>query len=117
MRLGAAYEVQGAVIDAGTNLPLENIHVRAYDKDLVWDDCLGAALTDERGTFSIPFFARDFREPFEGEPELYLVLYGHGRTAIERTDILRWPAGQRRLAIRLSIDAGQLGDGPRVVNV
>jgi hypothetical protein len=79
------YTLRGRVVDAATNRPLPALHVRAYDKDLVWDDCLGSDDTGARGDFLIRFAERDFREPLEHQPEIYVVVYRRGRKEIHRT--------------------------------
>jgi hypothetical protein len=46
--------------------------VRAYDKDLIFDDYLGECETDADGRFEIQFTEDLFRDLFERHPDVYL---------------------------------------------
>ena len=111
------YTLRGRVVDVATNGPLPALHVRAYDKDLLWDDCLGSDDTDARGDFLIRFSERDFKQPLEHEPEIYVVVYGRGRKEIHRTAPVRPPHGQTDIYVTVPIDASSLGTDPRVSRV
>ncbi len=49
--------------------------VRAYDKDLIFDDCLGLDVKDSQGRFMIRFTEDVFRDFMELDPDLYLMVY------------------------------------------
>lgn len=69
------YLASGRVVDRATGIPIPGLHVRAYDRDPIWDDRLGNDNTDEQGGFRIGFTRSDFAEPLEGEPEVYVAVY------------------------------------------
>ena len=54
------YVITGRVVGRG-GFPVAGVHVRAYDRDPIWDDRLGNADTDAQGGFRISFTASDFR--------------------------------------------------------
>jgi hypothetical protein len=72
--------VIGTVVEEETGAPLQGLRVRAYDKDLVFDDKLGDTLTDASGRFEIPYTEAHFRDLEETEPDVYIRIYdGSGR--------------------------------------
>jgi len=66
----------GAELPSGTG-PIAGLHVRAFDKDLLFDDKLGVAVTDAEGKFRIDYSQLDFSSIFgtETSPELYVRVY------------------------------------------
>jgi 5-hydroxyisourate hydrolase-like protein (transthyretin family) len=69
------YRVTGSVVDARSGEPLAGLVVRAYDKDLLVDDFLGATNTDAAGRFEIAFTELQFRDFNETRPDLYIGIY------------------------------------------
>lgn len=65
----------GTVIDDETGRPLEGLRVRAFDKDLVFDDRLGEASTDADGRFEIGYTEAMYRDLHETEPDIYIRVY------------------------------------------
>lgn len=62
--------------------PVSGVIVKAFDKDLFFDDMLGAVETGLDGCFSIIFEKEDFREIFESKPDLYLKVKTADRSKI-----------------------------------
>jgi carotenoid cleavage dioxygenase len=80
------FRVVGRVREAGSERPLRDLLVRAYDKDLLRDDHLGDAKTDETGSFEIEFTELAFRELGEQRPDVYLRIFDpSGRTELHST--------------------------------
>ncbi|MFO0688015.1 MAG: hypothetical protein U0900_04865 [Myxococcota bacterium] len=67
--------VSGTVVEAESGRPLEGLRVRAFDKDLLFDDDLGQAATDASGRFEIRFTESQFRDWNETAPDLYLRIF------------------------------------------
>jgi hypothetical protein len=101
---GDTFRISGTVEEAETGRPLGALIVRAFDRDLLFDDKIGFATSDEEGRFEIRFRAEDFRDWRETRPDLYLRVYDLKGTALlyETTDAIRWKAStdeQYRLRI------------------
>jgi len=69
------FRVRGVVRERETGRPLPELVVRAYDKDLIFDDVLGFASTDESGSFSITFSTEDFKDLWEQRPDIYVRVF------------------------------------------
>lgn len=66
--------ITGRVFVQETGEGLPAMHVKAVDKDLLFDDVLGTAITDRDGKYEITYDLKDFSELFEQGPDLYLVV-------------------------------------------
>lgn len=103
------FRVAGVVEEAETGRPLANLVVRAFDRDLIFDDKVGYTNTDDEGRFEIRFGTERFREFFETRPDLYLRIYD--RTGVhllhETTDVIRWRASKNE-EYRVRIPADDL---------
>ncbi len=72
--------VMGTVVEAESGKPLQGLRVRAFDKDLIFDDKLGDTLTDAEGKFTIAYTEAQFRDFHETLPDLYIRIYdGSGK--------------------------------------
>jgi hypothetical protein len=91
------FRITGTVTAAETHAGLPGLFVKAYDKDALYDDLLGSAMTGEGGRFEIVSEANDFRDFFASKPDIYLQIYTRrGKKPIHATeDALRWDAGTR----------------------
>ncbi len=67
--------VIGTVVETESGRPLEGLRVRAYDKDLVFDDRLGDTLTDALGKFEITYTEAHYRDLEETDPDVYIRIY------------------------------------------
>jgi hypothetical protein len=84
------FKVEGTVEEAETGRPLSGHIVRAFDKDLLFDDDLGLAITDEQGRFLIQFTEDAFRDFMELSPDLYLRVYDStGERLLHQTPVYR----------------------------
>ena len=80
------YKISGRIRVAETGEPLAGLVVRAWDKDLIFDDPLGDARTDAQGRFEIAFTDEQFRQVFDENPDEYLRVYdASGRHELHST--------------------------------
>jgi hypothetical protein len=88
------FVVRGSIRDAETDAGLSGLFVKAYDKDLLFDDLMGTAFTAQDGRFEIISGATDFRDFFEKHPDIYLKVYAADRLSLLHTTRkgIRWNA-------------------------
>jgi hypothetical protein len=88
------FRVFGTIEEEETGQPLVDLIVRAFDRDLVFDDKVGFATTDQEGRFEIRFTRQDFRDLRESAPDLYLRVFDpSGTHELHQTrEAVRWNA-------------------------
>jgi hypothetical protein len=69
--------VVGTIVEQESGKPLAGLQVRAFDKDLIFHDKLGASITDATGSFRIDYSQLDFSSIFGTEtvPELFIRVF------------------------------------------
>lgn len=94
MRRKGRFEVNGRITFAGTGEGIPNLVVEALDKDLLFDDRLGAAKTNHDGWFRIQYYKEDFQELFfDLKPDIYLrVRKADGTLLLTTRDKVRYEA-------------------------
>lgn len=103
------YSISGHIREQESGLGIPNLLVRAFDKDLLFDDLLGTATTDANGAFSFRYGERDFQELFDHRPDVYLSVYtAQYRFLLDTHESVRWNAGQHEV-IDVLIPRAQLG--------
>lgn len=79
--------VAGTVVELESGKPVQGLRVRAFDKDLIFDDELGDTLTDALGKFEIRFTEAQYRDFGETSPDLYIRIYdGSGKKLVYTTE-------------------------------
>jgi fermentation-respiration switch protein FrsA (DUF1100 family) len=105
------FTITGTVKVAETGIGLPGLFIKAYDKDILFDDLLGSAISGEGGQFEVISEMEDFRDFFDVKPDIYLKVYTHdGKKEIYSTESgVRWNAGRfEEFDIRIPLKA--LGD-------
>lgn len=97
------FRIQGVVLEQESRAPLPGLFLKAYDKDLLFDDLLGSAFTDNRGRFAIVTDANDFRDLFEKRPDVYFKVFrAPGTQPIYTTEKpIRWSPRFSSVEIRI----------------
>jgi hypothetical protein len=80
------------VVADETGVGLPGLFVKAYDRDLLFDDLLGGAVTDIEGRARIVCDEGDFREFFDRRPDVYFKVYSGDRRRFlhQARDAVRW---------------------------
>jgi hypothetical protein len=114
------FRITGTIKIAETGVGLPGLFVKAYDKDILFDDLLGSAVSGAGGRFEIVTETDDFRDFFEVKPDIYLKIYTRdGTIELHSTKQgIRWNAGTLE-DFEVLIPYKDLGDSapPRAVKV
>jgi hypothetical protein len=95
------FEIQVRILTKETEMPLPGLFVKAYDRDLLFDDLLGGTFTDKRGRASIICDQGDFREFFDKHPDIYFRIFAPDRKRLlfDNRDETAWNVGRKSLFI------------------
>lgn len=111
-----SWTILGRVTSRAAQIPLSGLRVYAFDADLVQDDPLGTATTNEQGRFRIDFSGRVFRQTpgpgvdFEVRgPDVYFRVQRPDGTVLDAEQRSRASAPDRR-------DVGVIFDAELVVD-
>jgi hypothetical protein len=67
--------VLGLIKEKESGKPLSDLFVVVYDKDILRNDLLGKTKTGADGKFKIEYDSRDFKEPLEKNPDIFLNIF------------------------------------------
>lgn len=98
-RENIAFNVSGTVMGP-EGKPAANVLVRVYDKDVKYDDLLGAALTSRKGEFSVTYRLRDFSEGEEAADLYFVVTDSAGKERLSTVDHVMFNA-EREATVEL----------------
>lgn len=107
---GSQYTVKGTVKNIENNEGIMDLHVLAYDKDVLGkdllgiDDFLGIGVTDATGTFSISFDSSKFKGLFDRKPDLYFIVKDAGLELLNTINNVIKNADTTTPAINLLVD-------------
>lgn len=68
------YYVSGRITRTDNNSGIHGLCVEVWDKDACDNDFLESDFTNSDGSFSVWFSSARFKEPFEGNPEVFLII-------------------------------------------
>ncbi len=106
------YRIVGAVVNRQRQV-LAGLRVEAWDKDPLFDDLLGTAITDAEGRFQIDFDETYFQELFlDQDPDLFFRVFW-GETLIKTTeDAVMWNLQTTYLEMTLEVDLPTVAAAP-----
>ncbi|MCP5108627.1 MAG: hypothetical protein GY950_34900, partial [bacterium] len=102
----AAFKISGMIVDSTSKRGIPDLKIEAWDKDLVFNDLVGSAVTTKKGTFTIKFNASYFREIFmDRRPDLFFKVFKKGILIKSTEDSVLWnsAAGETKVAIEVDI--------------
>jgi hypothetical protein len=110
------YRIVGAVVNRQRQA-LTGLRVEAWDKDPLFDDLLGTAITDTEGRFQIDFDETYFQELFlDRDPDLFFRVFS-GEALIKSTeDSVMWNMQTTYLEITLEVDLPAVSPAPEIAN-
>ena len=102
------YEVFGRVVEAKSGRGVPGVVVSAYDKDPVFDDFLGEALSTVTGDFRIVYDESRFKSVFDRKPDIYVKAKTlAGQELLDAKGATRFDAGPRE-EVKVVLDADLL---------
>lgn len=90
------FRIHIQVVVDETGIVLPGLYVKAYDKDLLFDDFLGNVVTNKEGRGDIICEQGDFDEFFDKRPDIYFKVYASDRERLvfDTRNAVRWNAGR-----------------------
>lgn len=98
------YTVSGTITNKLTSLPVEDLHVLVYDKDVLKGQFLAIAVTGTDGTFSAQFDASSFQSLLDRQPDLYFIVKDAGYELLSTKDSVIENAGVSTTGVDLQVD-------------
>ena len=102
------FQIIGRIINREMRQGVPQLRVEAWDKDLIFNDLVGAAITDENGSFCITFTEAHYRECFlDRNPDLFFKVYQEGRLVHSTENSACWniSAGETNVVIEVDVAA------------
>ena len=100
------FRISGRVINRQSRQGIPNLRVEAWDKDLIFDDKVATALTDNRGNFQMKFTEARFQECFlDRFPDLFFKIFNENDRLLGSTeDSFLWNVQAGETKITIAID-------------
>ncbi|MCC6565916.1 MAG: hypothetical protein IT298_09160 [Chloroflexi bacterium] len=98
-RENVTFTVSGTVMEP-EGKPAANMLVRVYDKDVKYDDLLGAAMTNRKGEFTVTYRLRDFSEDEDAADLYFVVTDSAGKERLSTADRVMFNA-EREATVEL----------------
>lgn len=100
---GTKFTISGTVKNSA-NEGVQDLHVLAYDEDVVHDDFLGIAVTDANGAFSLEFDGSKFQNILDKSPDLYFIVKDAGLELLNTKDNVIKDANESTPPINLVVN-------------
>ena len=107
------FNIKGRVIDHKTQRGIPGLRVEAWDKDLIFNDLVGSATTDEQGAFQITYDASYFKELFaDRKPDLFFKVFYRDQLVHSTEDSILWNVRKGDTSIEIEVDDPTAGQEP-----
>ena len=99
------FNIQGRVTDSHSGQGIANLCVEAWDKDLLFDDLVGSAVTDEQGAFQMQFDETYFRELFlDRRPDLFFRVFRENVLIKSTENSVMWNVKTTEIPVLIEVD-------------
>jgi hypothetical protein len=103
--MGIIYRTSGRVVDIATGRGIAGLRVEAWDKDLIFNDLLGSAVTDGKGRFQIGYQDSDFKDLFgDKNADLFFRVFHEGVLIKSTEDSVLWNVEDEKTEIQIDVD-------------
>lgn len=103
-----SFIINGQVRDSKTQKGIPNLKVEAWDKDLLFNDIVGSAITDDSGEFRIEFSEAHFREWFlDRKPDLFFKVYKGCRLITSTEKTVLWNIKKKSKSVAIEVELTQ----------
>jgi len=101
------FRIAGRVVDKQSNQGIADVRVEAWDKDLIVDDLVGAAITDFAGAFAIEFTEKYFRDLFfDRLPDLFFKVFRGAQLIASTENDVVWNLRQGETHVEVGVPGG-----------
>lgn len=99
------YIIKGQLASTQSTHPLSDLKIEALDFDLIFDDFVGSAISDEQGSFEIRFDSSYFKELFfDQKPDLYFKIFKDGKLIHDTKDSVLWNISEPEKEVVIEIE-------------
>lgn len=112
----AIFRISGHVVDCQSRCPAVGLQVEAWDKDFIFDDLVGKAITNEQGAFQIEFDETYFQGIFgEKSPDLFFNVFQGDQLITSTEDSVLWNVSAGDTEVLIKLDTEETGEiGPLI---
>ena len=101
------YTINGKLISTNYK-PLSGLKIEAWDKDLIFNDFIGEAISDKNGKFKIVFTQDRFKELFlDANPDIFFKIYLNDELIHSTEDVVTWNCKDENNSLEIIIDTKQ----------
>lgn len=98
------YKIKGTVTGERDGCGVPDFRVEAWDKDMIVDDLLGTAITDENGGFTISFDETYYQEIcFDRKPDIYFKVFSGDELVCSTEDSVLWNVETGNVTINIPV--------------
>ena len=101
--------INGTVLDEQTRHPIAGIYIEAWDKDLIYDDLVGATTTNQSGEFQFRFDDTYFQTLFlDRRPDIFFKILHNGAVIKSTEDSVLWNVSKPNKPFELLINRSNI---------
>lgn len=105
------YQINGRVIEEAWGRGVPGLRVEAWDYDMLRNDLVGSAVTDDEGRFQIEFSAGYYRELFlDRRPDLFFRVFSGEELITSTEETVMWNVAAGAIPVEIAVPLASGGD-------